>query len=247
MKIFLIILFAIIHVSNSFAQTSGTLTVTTTTSDTGGKYKPKNIIAIWIEDNSGNFVKTLLAYAEQRKQHLAGWKASTTAAGSPYNVVDAITGATRTSHAQRSSSWNGKSFLNALAPDGNYVLKMEITDYNGTGRSAAFNFTKGPNSQTLTPANVPSFSNISIVWQPMPTGTFENSNENDIRVYPNPVTSKAVIYGSEVKLIEVFDIKGILQFQSYGQTIDLTTLEPGLYLVRISTQSGIIVKKIMKI
>lgn len=202
---------------------------------------------MWIEDSSGNFVKTLLAYAENRKQHLTGWKASTTAAGSPYNVVDAITGATRTSHAQRSSSWNGKNYLNVLVPDGNYVLKMELTDYNGTGRSAAFSFTKGPNNQTLMPSNVPSFSDISIAWQPMPTGTFENSNENAIQVCPNPASSKAEIFGSEVESIEVFDLKGNPQFQTTGQSLDLTSLQPGLYLVRILTRSGTVVKKIMKI
>ena len=34
-----------------FSQTKGELTVSTSTSDTGGKYKPKNSIVIWIEDN----------------------------------------------------------------------------------------------------------------------------------------------------------------------------------------------------
>jgi len=45
------------------AQTNGTLAVSVTTSSTGGNYAPRNIVAIWVEDNSGKFVKTLLAYA----------------------------------------------------------------------------------------------------------------------------------------------------------------------------------------
>jgi nitronate monooxygenase len=56
------------------------------------------VVAIWVEDNQGNFVKTLLAYAQNRKTHLNTWEASTTAAGIPFNTVDAITGATKTSH-----------------------------------------------------------------------------------------------------------------------------------------------------
>ena len=82
----------------TFAQTEGTLTVSLTTSSAGGNYSPRNIVAIWIEDDNGNFVKTLMAYANVRKTHLNTWEASTSAAGSIYNVVDAITGVTKTSH-----------------------------------------------------------------------------------------------------------------------------------------------------
>ncbi|MBK8491329.1 MAG: hypothetical protein IPL49_10675 [Saprospirales bacterium] len=42
-----------------FSQTSGELSVTVTTSATPGNFAPKNIVAIWIEDEAGNFVKTL--------------------------------------------------------------------------------------------------------------------------------------------------------------------------------------------
>jgi len=66
------------------AQILGTLTVSTTTSNAGGNYAPRNIVAVWIEDEQGNWVKTLLAYAATRKTHLNTWEASTTAAGSPF-------------------------------------------------------------------------------------------------------------------------------------------------------------------
>jgi len=52
------------------AQTTGDLVVTTTTSEAGGNYAPRNIVAIWIENDQGEFVKTLLAFAQNRKSHL---------------------------------------------------------------------------------------------------------------------------------------------------------------------------------
>jgi len=231
----------------SFSQTNGTLTVTTTTSESGGPYKPKNIVAIWIEDGSGNFVKTLLAYAEERKKHLTAWKASTTAAGSPYNRVDAVTGATRNSHSEQVCTWNGKNFNQTLVADGEYKVKMELTDRNGTGNSAVFSFTKGSNPQTITPTNVPSFSNIGIVWTPITTETKEETTEPIILVYPNPVSSQAVILGVGVKSFEVYDLEGILKLRTNGNEIDMSTVKPGIYLIKIVADSGTYVKKIIKI
>jgi hypothetical protein len=115
------------------AQTDGVLNVTATTSSAGGNYAPKNIVAIWIEDDQGNFVKTLLAYAQNRKTHLNTWEASTTAAGSPFNTVDAITGATKTSHGTRTCSWNATDINGAIMPDGTYKVWFELTDKNSTG------------------------------------------------------------------------------------------------------------------
>ncbi len=108
MKAKLSILFlACLYAGIISAQTNGTLAVSVTTSSAGGNYAPRNIVAIWIEDSSGKFVKTLLAYANSRKNHLETWKTSTTTAGSAYNTTDAISGATQTSHATRTCSWNG--------------------------------------------------------------------------------------------------------------------------------------------
>lgn len=56
---------------STLAQTIGTLSVTATTSQTTSpSYQQKNIVAFWIEDSNGSFVKTLLAYASERRQYL---------------------------------------------------------------------------------------------------------------------------------------------------------------------------------
>lgn len=166
MKKLFLIAFAILNILYSFGQTSGELSVNVSTSQFGGRYAPRHIVAIWVEDESGNFVKTLVAYAQRYITHLNTWEASTNNAGSMYDRTDATTGATRNTHSPISTLWDGTNFTGSDVPDGNYRVCMELTDQNATGNYSYFNFTKGVVRQELFPANVPSFSSISIIWAP---------------------------------------------------------------------------------
>lgn len=62
---------------------------------------PRNIVAIWIEDASGNFVNTLLGRADKRITHLNTWKTATSKEGRTYIRVDAVTGATLSCHGKK--------------------------------------------------------------------------------------------------------------------------------------------------
>ena len=84
--------------NNTNSNSAGTLRVSTLTSAAGGNYAPRNIVAIWVEDASGNYVKTLLVYANTYKQFLTHWRTK-----SQYDRTDAISGATVNSHAARVS------------------------------------------------------------------------------------------------------------------------------------------------
>lgn len=105
-----LVILALLFTAPLFAQTYGHLNVNFTSSQAGGNYAPRNIVAVWVEDADGHFVKTLMAYAQNRITHLNTWQAATVAAGSEYNRVDAITGSTRTSHASRSCLWNALDY-----------------------------------------------------------------------------------------------------------------------------------------
>ena len=245
-KIVLIAVSVFFAMSWATAQTDGTLTVTATTSATGGNYAPKNIVAIWIEDQQGNFVKTLLAYAQNRRTHLNTWEASTTAAGIPFNTVDAITGATKTSHATRTCSWNGTDINGTLVADGSYRLRMELTDKNGTGNFSSFTFTKGLNPENQTPANVPSFSSISINWVPVITAVNDPELEKQYQAFPNPTTGIIKVSGDQITGIEVMNHTGALIGQATSQTIDLTDQPDGIYYLRITTEKGVVTKKVVK-
>lgn len=230
------------------AQTSGTLSVSVSTAQTSTPtYAPRNIIAIWIEDNSGKFVKTLLAYANTRKTHLNTWEASTTTAGSAFNVVDATTGATQSSHGTRTAQWNGTDFSGKLVSDGNFNLKMELTDHNGTGNIATFAFTKGTTAQKLTPADVPSFKSVSISWTTGVTGNRpELTQNNTVVIYPNPSSGVFTILGDDIGDVEVSSLSGNVVSFSRGPVIDLTEKPKGIYFAKIKAGAEVFVRKIIR-
>ena len=241
--LFLVCLFG----SNLSAQTNGTLNVSVTTSSTGGNFAPRNILAIWVEDSSGKFVKTLLAYADKRKTYLNTWEASTTTVGSVYNSIDAITGATQSSHATRTCSWNGTDYNKKTVADGEYHLKMEITDKNATGNLASFTFTKGPNPQNLTPVNVPSFASVSLDWKSSVTGIpDETGKSNSLVVYPNPGTGQFTVLGENIQNLKVTDLSGKEICRSKTPIIDLTSFPKGIYLISIKTDQETVIRKIIK-
>jgi hypothetical protein len=247
MKTALLTFFVIFLVlGQTYSQTYGTLTFTATTSSAGGNYAPKNIVAVWIEDNQGNFVKTLLAYAQTRKTHLNTWEATTTAAGSPFNTVDAITGATKSSHGLRTCSWNGTDVSGTLVADGTYKIRMELTDKNNTGNFSTFTFSKGPNAENQTPANVPSFASIIINWEPVFTSVQDPELDNLFQAFPNPTYGTFRISGPAFSAVNVFNQSGAIVFNGQSSVIDISNLSDGIYYLQITTEKGTAMKKILK-
>lgn len=145
---------------------AGTLQVTATSSQGGGQYAPKNVVAIWIEGPGGTFVKTIDRWANARKQHLVAW---TTAAGA--TDADAVSGATRANHATPlNATWDLKNKQGTVIPDGTYTVRMESTDLNastaGQNHQGTFTFVKGPTAQMQTALSNGGFSNVSITFTP---------------------------------------------------------------------------------
>jgi hypothetical protein len=95
------------------------------TTSNGGQYAPKNIVAVWIERADGSFVKTIGRWAGTRRSHLIAWEQGSG------DDVDAVSGATRSSHSTRLSvHWDFKDRSGALVPDGAYSIRMELADSN---------------------------------------------------------------------------------------------------------------------
>lgn len=146
---------------NNSTKTAGSLSVSTLTSPAGGKYAPSHVLAIWVETSKGTFVKSLLVYAQKRKDYLTNWLAS-----SSKSNTDAVTGATLTSHAIRTCSWDGTDTSGIVVGDGAYRVCMELTDKNATGNFSIVGFTKGTAADKQSPANVTCFSSLAIQWTP---------------------------------------------------------------------------------
>lgn len=206
----LLSLLCIAFVLPSLAQTTGNLSISVTTVTHNGQYKPKNILAIWIEDASTNtFVKTRLLRSQNTsyRKYLTKFKAATS---SSYNVVDAQTGATYPSHSTRTATWDGKDINGNIVPDGNYNVCIEFTESNGTGPYVFFTFNKSNQTVTLTPENTTNFQNINITWTPT-TASIDNVSigKEIFSVYPNPVKTSALInLLPNSKNIYIVDVNG---------------------------------------
>jgi len=118
----------------------GTLTASFDTTEVGGNYAPRNIVAVWVEDSVGGFVKTIGRWSASRTQHLVAWVA---ASGQD---TDAVSGATRANHdARLTVTWDLTDTLAAVVANGDYVLRMELADRNSNSpaenHQASFPFT----------------------------------------------------------------------------------------------------------
>lgn len=230
------------------AATPGVLTVTATESTAGGNYAPRHLNAIWIQDNSGRFVKTLLSHAASFKYNLTNWERVTIAFGSRVNTVDAIVGATRNVYETHTCTWNGTDLATprAVVPDGTYTVHIELTDKNSTGNYASFTFVKGTNSVDLKPANQNGFSNVSIKWVPSLTAIVEVKLEKMYTISPNPVKSSFVVRGADVSSIELFTITGKKIISTNESKMNISALAKGNYIAIVSTKKGKFSKKIIK-
>jgi hypothetical protein len=123
---------------------------------------------------------------------------------------------------------------------------MKLTDKNSTGNYSKFEFTKRA-SNSVTPQNVSNFSSINIVWESSGTvGLQEIANDN-IQIFPNPAINIFHIKGENITDIEILNLAAALIFKNNSTTrIDLSNHKNGIYLVRIKTNSGIVVKKLVK-
>jgi len=72
------------------------------------------------------------------------------------------------------------------------------------------------------------------------------------QVYPNPASNELHVQSSKFKVqnIEVFDIYGrkchVSRVTRHENTIDISNLTNGIYFVKITTDEGIVVKKVIK-
>ena len=148
---------------NNAVKTPGALGIQFTTSTYKGEYAPDHVLAVWIESNSGTFVKSLLVKASERKQHLTNWLKSTSSG----NTTDAVTGATLSSHGLINCNWNGTNTSSAVVGDGSYKLCVEYTESSsGSSKFASFTFDKATAASSSTPSGTAGISGITITWTP---------------------------------------------------------------------------------
>jgi hypothetical protein len=147
------------------AQTPATVTFTVTTSPSGQEYDPRHVLAIWVTDTSNRFVKTVKKMAEAREQYLYTWRAA-----SGGNEVDAITGATLSTHRTHTVTWDCTDASGATVPDGDYRIRVEFTAEHAQGPMTPVNYLQfskgGAEEYSVRPADLTHFKDMSLTYRP---------------------------------------------------------------------------------
>jgi hypothetical protein len=228
------------------AQTAGTMTLTFTTTSTGG-FSPKHLVAVWLENSSAAFVKTKLKQSSaDNLDHLALWTSK-----SGENVVDAITGATLATHGTLVVNWNGTAVDGNLVPDGDYTVWVEMAWAQSltTGKTfQSYTFTKGPATQHLTPAGNANLLDIKLDWVPSVSSSREVPMDNGVSVYPNPAHGLLYISlgrqetGTSIRIIS---LTGAVVYTDYIEesspivkTLDISKFTPGVYFIRVENSAA---------
>jgi hypothetical protein len=148
---------------------TGTLRISmTTTTKVGSLFAPQNVVAVWVEDSQGNFVKTIDRWSAVRTQHLVAWRAKAGTAD-----VDSVSGATRLDHATPIQiQWKLKDRNRMPVPDGTYTIRMESAEANSVteaeNNQGTFTFTSGAQAQAQPAQTDGGFSNVTIDYTPPP-------------------------------------------------------------------------------
>ena len=95
------------------------------------------------------------------------------------------------------------------------------------------------------------FPGFNLIFQDTPILSVSNFTETDIRLYPNPVQN--VLYlennsGYTLNTLKVYDVLGRLVLEENNPTkqLDVSSLASGLLFVHMDTDSGVIIKKVLK-
>lgn len=246
-KTLLFVLILLLFSNLVSGQTNGQLTVGFKTTTYNGAEAPKHILAVWVTKADGTFVKTLMAYTVTTKyrQYLTKWKSAT---NSTYNMVDAVTGATLTSHGTRSCTWDCTDVAKVVQPDGDYRINVEFTEASAAGKIATFSFTKNatPASTFTTITSSTNVSSISVVWSPVNTAVDNIDYEKYYKIYPNPVSSVLFVTGSDIREVSLYDMQGKNILNTTENQLDFSQYKPGNYLIKIRSDKGIVMRTDIK-
>jgi hypothetical protein len=243
-------LFAFSGEPTKSTTTAGNVQFTFKTVTANGNYAPRHVLAAWVEDANG-FVKSRLVQANNRKQYLYTW--NTQSSG---NEVDAVTGATLNSHQTHTIEWDCTDLSGAEVPDGDYFIWIEFTEKHGQGPLTSSVFTKGPNSQTITPTDEPNFIDMELVYTPDNISVENVEVREGFTIFPNPCKGSVNIVlngsSSENSTLSIYNITGRNVYQqslsnifSINHTINTSDFIPGLYFVKVQQQDNVFIQKLI--
>lgn len=246
LRIAIMVLSGMLFANLTNAQTPGTLSFSFTQVAHTGSWGSKHVLAVWIQDNSDNFIRTKFRYwGNGTDDHLPNWKTN-----SNENITDATTGPTLTSYSTRSFTWDGSGLSGELLPDGDYKITIEECWSHGPNNvTTSFTFTKNGTESHLTPEDGADFTNVTIDWVPSTTSSGSVDHTRTFSVFPNPANNKIYIDFSSISPTYHIYIVNTLGQEVYSEKaykhhsgvkiIDLSTLKNGIYFVNVEVNSKI--------
>ncbi len=240
------------------AQTPGFLTVvyTPTVPSTATFYSGKrNLGAAWIETSTGTFVKTKLKFCGGNCDHVSSSPWQTASAGNTTGA-DVASGATKSSFAATTFTWNGTNTAGAIVADGNYNIKIYSVWNHGSTSNQLYTstvaFTKGTTPSTVTPAATNWLTGVTVIWTPSAVGIEENVSNPTISVAPNPSNGIFNVDFKNANSIKVFNALGVLVYDEKieqategTKAVDLSSFSDGIYFINVSNGKGSINHKII--
>jgi hypothetical protein len=84
--------------------------------------------------------------------------------------------------------------------------------------------------------------------EPEPPEGLTTADGSDINVYPNPTTGVITVAASNITRIEVIDAMGRVAMTQNGSanTMNISALAEGIYTLRVTTENGVSMKRIVK-
>lgn len=248
----------LIFLMSTFAQTSGSLTFNYTNPKPGSN-AVMNVMAVWIENSNGTFIKTRCRYwSNKSSDHLPSWKSK-----SGQNIIDATTGATLksstnpTAFGAKTIIWNGTDVNGNVVSDGTYKVLVESAWSNPEPPAnqhnfvSSFTFEKSTSNTTLTPSD-PNLTNVSVTWTPSSSTTSDTEFSNSWNVSPNPAKNYldiGFINDLKIKTVNITGLDGkILRSDkwSIGNStirIDVSGLKDGIYYVELILENNEVISK----
>ncbi|OMQ12158.1 T9SS type A sorting domain-containing protein [[Flexibacter] sp. ATCC 35103] len=124
------------------------------------------------------------------------------------------------------------------------TAKIDGTNYTATAGIITVSVAAG--NHTISKKDTANLFYVKTAYSTL--GLNENLDYSQVKVYPNPVTNQLYISSDNVQKVEIYNVIGMLlkTIEKNIESVDLSNLTPGNYIVRITTDKGTFSKKIIK-
>ena len=131
--------------------------------------------------------------------------------------------------------------------DGQHIGWSESTDFVDFSAVQGQAYTYTVTGKTASVESNPTNS-VYVDWT---TGIDENGSEKNVRLYPNPTESQVTIEGQGLRQVRVFNVTGQeiehRDLSGSQAVIDLSNAPKGCYFIEVTSESGCMTSKIMKL